>query len=299
MNLRVGQRLDIGNSARAAKGSTRLSALLIAAAISAAICLGATWPRWHTAPPPNPPAQETLAAAEVGASAAPAATSAASGASTPVTVSQPASAKPVAGASAPLPALIDTAPPGDWNQLSAAQREALSPFAAQWPQLSEQQRRKWLAIASVYTRMSPEAQQRLHVRMLRWTQMTPEQRTIARENYEMSRVLPPSARQRAWQAYEALSPAQRAKLAAAERHRRLVVSAPPGGRPTPRIHHAAKPGMAPHPATPPALTMEPLVPLGSTAPDKTAVPPPSEQAAPQAQANTSRAAADLHATERP
>ena len=88
--------------------------------------------------------------------------------------------------------------------------------------------------------------------MLQWTQMSAEQRTIARENYEMSRALAPSARQQAWRAYQALPPAQKQKLAEAERtHRRaLVVSAPPGGREAPRRHATgtvgAKPGAGDH-----------------------------------------------------
>jgi hypothetical protein len=83
--------------------------------------------------------------------------------------------------------------------------------------------------------------------MLRWAQMTPDERRIARENYEMSRVLPPGARQQAWRAYQALPAAQKEKLAAAERlHRRaLVVSAPPSGRLTPHAHHVPS-KMGPH-----------------------------------------------------
>jgi hypothetical protein len=60
--------------------------------------------------------------------------------------------------------------------------------------------------------------------------MTPEQRRVARENYQVSKRLPPQARQKAWKAYQELSPEQKARLAAIERKRRpTVVSAPPSG----------------------------------------------------------------------
>jgi hypothetical protein len=99
--------------------------------------------------------------------------------------------------------------------------------------------------------------------MLRWVQMTPDERTIARENYQMSRVLPPGARQEAWRAYEALSPAQKAKLAAAERskRRKLVVSAPPDGRAPLSSRNTTKNATV---SASPALSTETLVPLGAT-----------------------------------
>jgi hypothetical protein len=151
----------------------------------------------------------------------------------------------------------------DWQHLNDKQHIALAPFVDEWAHLPDSQKRKWLAIAAAYQRMSADEQQRLHARMLRWVQMTPDERTIARENYQMSRVLPPGARQEAWRAYEALSPAQKAKLAAAERskRRKLVVSAPPDGRAPLSSRDTTKNAAV---SASPALSTETLVPLGVT-----------------------------------
>ncbi len=255
--------------------TSRLPGIVISLICVAAVCVLATWPRWHpamatiqlsgsdAAQPAADPARpdssaETGVAAPSRTANLPSAATASTGAvASPTTTPQqtttngsgarvPATettAAPAPGSAAPDPATakreaarrptlvrvpVTDDVPATWKALSPAQQDALQPFADQWARLSDLQKRKWIAIASVYSRMSPDAQQRLHARMLRWAQMTPDQRRLARENYEMSRVLPPGARQQAWRAYEALPPAQRAKFAAAERRRQpLVVSAPP------------------------------------------------------------------------
>lgn len=293
-------------------GQARLPALLIATVVVAAVCVAATWPRWHPVTPLTPLAIATPplpqnTAAPAGATSGPAVTTAgaaggassalaaqrdANAASAPMPTSAsnvsmthlaapgsvPPEGKPgtVSGAPGTASPLLSPAPlaanaiadngpdnPPNWNRLNDAQHAALGPFAAQWDKFSDQQKRKWLAIAAVFPRMSPGAQQRLHARMLRWTQMTPEERMLARENYELSRVLPPSARQQAWLAYEALPPAQKAKLAAAEKlhRRRLVVSALPNAH----VNAHARRGTQKNGGRddPHALTLEPLIPLGT------------------------------------
>ena len=152
-----------------------------------------------------------------------------------------ATTQPVAGvqgmpspSAAPLavefPPLAQDANPLSWSHLSDAQHEALAPFAAEWNTFSDERKRKWIKIASRFAKMSPEAQKRLHERMSEWVQMTPDQRRVARENYQVSKALPPQARKKAWQAYQELSPEQKAKLAAIGRKRRpTIVSAPPSG----------------------------------------------------------------------
>lgn len=120
--------------------------------------------------------------------------------------------------------------PLSWAHLSAEQHAALAPFATEWDTFSDERKRKWIKIAARFAKMSPEAQKRLHERMVEWIGMTPDQRRVARENYQVSKALPPQARKNAWQAYQQLSPEQKAKLAAAERKRRpTIVSAPPSG----------------------------------------------------------------------
>ncbi|CAB3685866.1 DUF3106 domain-containing protein [Trinickia soli] len=151
---------------------------------------------------------------------------------------QPAGAPGAASSSTQAPLSVVEFPPLavdnnplSWAHLSAAQHEALAPFAAEWDTFGEERKRKWIKIAARFAKMSPEAQKRLHERMAQWVGMTPDQRRVARENYQVSKALPPQARQKAWQAYQQLSPEQKAKLAALERKRRpTVVSAPPSGQ---------------------------------------------------------------------
>lgn len=144
----------------------------------------------------------------------------------------------VSGVAAPSPAALTVAFPPlandtnplSWSHLSNAQHEALAPFAAEWDTFSDERKRKWIKIAGRYAKMSPESQKRLHERMMEWIRMTPDQRRVARENYQVSKALPAQARKKAWQAYQELSPEQKAKLAAIGRKRRpTVVSAPPSG----------------------------------------------------------------------
>ena len=79
--------------------------------------------------------------------------------------------------------------------------------------------------------MSPEAQKQLHQRMEEWVRLTPDQRKVARENYQVSKSVPPDKREKAWDAYQKLSEEQKKKLAASEHMRRpTVVSAPPTGK---------------------------------------------------------------------
>ena len=229
-----------------ADDESRLPAVLIWVVAAAIICAAATWPRWHSTPSPNAMANSVLLnnpASEnhpTPAGITLAQSGSRSAAATQFAANPSISLAPTVSSGTPSHVLTAGAPRlaennvqtsvEDWQHLSDKQRLALGPFVDEWAHIPDSQKRKWLAIAAVYPKMSPDAQQRLHARMLRWVQTTPDERTLARENYQMSRVLPPNVRQQAWRAYEALSPAQKAKLAAAERSRRrkLVVSALPG-----------------------------------------------------------------------
>lgn len=177
-------------------------ALVFACAIGSAVVFAATYPRFFASPP------AVRADGAPGPASAPAA--------------------PLAIEFAPL--IVDRNPLS-WANLTPQQHAALAPFAAEWARFSDERKRKWIKIASRFAKMSPEAQKRLHERMAEWVRMTPEQHRVARENYQIfSKALPPQARQKAWKAYQELSPEQKAHLAALERKRRpTIVSAPPSG----------------------------------------------------------------------
>jgi Protein of unknown function (DUF3106) len=178
-------------------------ALVFACAIASAVAFAATYPRFFASPP----------AVHAGTGSAPGPASA--------------PAAPLAIEFAPL--VVDRNPLS-WANLTPQQHAALAPFAAEWDKFSDARKRKWIKIASRFAKISPEAQKRLHERMAEWIRMTPEQHRVARENYQISKALPPQARQKAWKAYQELSPEQKAHLAALEHKRRpTIVSAPPSG----------------------------------------------------------------------
>ena len=84
--------------------------------------------------------------------------------------------------------------------------------------MSEAQKRKWLALSKNYSSLSPEDQSTLNSRMNEWVAFSPQQRAQARLNFgktrELSRQLTPEEKKARWEAYQALSPEEKQKLAA-------------------------------------------------------------------------------------
>lgn len=93
------------------------------------------------------------------------------------------------------------------------QRQSLKPLEAQWDSLSEAQKRKWIALAQNYPKMSTPEQAKLHSRMTEWVALSSQQRTQARLNYADTRKLSPDDKKAKWEAYQALSPEEKQKLA--------------------------------------------------------------------------------------
>ena len=105
-----------------------------------------------------------------------------------------------------------------WAELTPVQQQALAPLAASWnTSMSESQKRKWLEISKNYSALSPEGQATLTSRMNEWVALTPQQRAQARLNFgktkELSKQLTPEETKARWQAYQALSPEEKRKLA--------------------------------------------------------------------------------------
>jgi hypothetical protein len=101
-----------------------------------------------------------------------------------------------------------------WNELSATQQQALKPLAGQWTTMSEAQKRKWIEISRNYGRLPPEGQAKLHSRMSEWVALSPQQRTQARLNFGETKNLSADDKRAKWEAYQALSPEEKKKLAA-------------------------------------------------------------------------------------
>lgn len=126
-----------------------------------------------------------------------------------VAASKAAANKLAAPVSAPKPA---------WAKLTAPQQQALKPLATTWNSLSEAQKRKWLEVSKNYPALSAADQATMHSRMNGWVAMTPQQRAAARLNFaktkELSNELTPDEKKAKWETYQALSPEEKAKLAA-------------------------------------------------------------------------------------
>ena len=105
-----------------------------------------------------------------------------------------------------------------WAELSTKQQESLKPLAATWDGISETQKRKWLEVSKNYSNLPIADQAVMHSRMNEWATMSPQQRAAARLNFaktkELSKELTPDEKKAKWQSYQALSPEEKAKLAA-------------------------------------------------------------------------------------
>lgn len=118
----------------------------------------------------------------------------------------------------PAPVRIAQAPKSEskpgWNELSRPQQQALAPLTGTWSTLSEAHKRKWIALSQNYPTMPPPEQARLHSRMAEWAALSPQQRTQARLNFAESQKVPADDKKAKWEAYQALSPEEKRKLAA-------------------------------------------------------------------------------------
>ena len=101
-----------------------------------------------------------------------------------------------------------------WGELTPAQQQALAPLVATWDTVSEAQKRKWLALSQNYPKMSGAEQAKLQSRMTEWAALSPQQRTQARLNFGETQQLSPDDKRAKWEAYQALSPEEKRKLAA-------------------------------------------------------------------------------------
>lgn len=151
-----------------------------------------------------------------------------------LSLSQPAAPAPQAQASAPVQPRPAPAHPASsatksgskglavarsathplWRELAPGQQQALAPLAAHWDTLNEPQKRKWIALSANFPKMSGEEQAKLHSRMTEWVALSPQQRSIARLNYGATQKIPADDKKAKWEAYQALSPEEKKKLAA-------------------------------------------------------------------------------------
>ena len=129
----------------------------------------------------------------------------------PGQIKPPANVKPVPS-NAPASQKSEASP--TWRELTPAQQASLKPLAANWSGIGEAQKRKWLAVSKNYPSLPAPEQAKLHSRMTEWASLSQQQRTQARLNFAETKKLSSDEKTANWQAYQALSPEDRQKLAA-------------------------------------------------------------------------------------
>ena len=114
-------------------------------------------------------------------------------------------------ASKPAPSL-----PGRplWMDSAESQQQALAPLAQLWPTMTEPHKRKWLAVSQNFGQLTSDEQATVQGRMREWAALSPQQRAAARLNYADAKQLLQEDKKAKWEAYQALSPEAKQKLAA-------------------------------------------------------------------------------------
>ena len=188
----------------------------------------------------------------------------------PARAAAPSAPRPAARTAAQRPESKPT-----WTQLTPLQQQALAPLSATWRVLGEAHKRKWLALSENFQAMPPGEQARLHSRMTEWAALSPQQRTLARLNFAEAQKVDPSDKRAKWEAYQALPPEEKRKLAAGAA---AAKPAPPptavAVQPQPKLARVPK---AKKGEVPPKVAGAPATPVQGT----TLVPqPPALPAAP-------------------
>ena len=135
-----------------------------------------------------------------------------------------------------------------WIDLSESQQQALAPLSQLWHTMAEPHKRKWLALSQNFSQLSADEQTTLQSRMREWAALSPQQRTIARLNFAGVQQLPQEDKKAKWEAYQALSPEAKQKLAAQQ------------GKPLTGAAPAVKPVAPAKLATPPAASANKTLP---------------------------------------
>jgi len=113
-----------------------------------------------------------------------------------------------------------------WMDLTESQQQALAPLAQLWPTMNEPHKRKWLAVSQNFGQLSADEQTTVQGRMREWAALSPQQRSAARLNYADAKQLLQEDKKAKWEAYQALSPEAKQKLAAQQQTQPVMGAAP-------------------------------------------------------------------------
>ncbi|HEY4069496.1 MAG TPA: DUF3106 domain-containing protein [Burkholderiaceae bacterium] len=116
-----------------------------------------------------------------------------------------------------------------WRDLKPGQQAVLKPLEREWPKIGSAHKQKWIELSGNFGRRSPAEQARIQGRMAEWARLTAEERGQARLNFQDAKDIDPNDRKARWQAYQALSPEQKQRLAARAAH--AAPSTASGARP--------------------------------------------------------------------
>lgn len=193
-------------------------------------------------------------------------------------------------AQVPVQATTQNAPslPGRplWMDLSESQQQALAPLIEQWPTMKEPHKRKWLALSQNFSQLSTEEQNTLQSRMKEWASLSPQKRAVARLNFAGVQKLPQDDKKAKWEAYQALSPEAKQKLATQQA--KPIVGAAPAVKPVDPSKLATPPTASTNKALPriatgqvsPATLLPAPTVQSNTAPALTLPGPESETTSP-------------------
>jgi hypothetical protein len=167
------------------------------------------------------------------------------------------------------PAVPSRQNPPNWSQLTADQKEALSPLQADWDKYEPARKKKWLDIAVRYKDLSPEGQQKMHERMPDLARLTPEQRKTARENFKRAYALPPEKRRELTQQFQELPEEKKRELAEMAKKKPAPAPRRPGAshagpRPAEGSETARRDAPAGTPVTGAAPASAPPEPVGAS-----------------------------------
>jgi hypothetical protein len=118
-----------------------------------------------------------------------------------------------------------------WMDLTESQQQALAPLTQLWPTMTEPHKRKWLAVSQNFGQLTADEQATVQGRMREWAALSPQQRAAARLNYADAKQLLQEDKKAKWEAYQALSPEAKQKLAAQQNH--PIQGAAPAVKPVP------------------------------------------------------------------
>lgn len=156
-----------------------------------------------------------------------------------------------------------------WNNLTAAQRQALHPLQDDWSEIDADHKQKWLEVGARFPSMTEDERRRVQVRMAEWARLSPIERGRARLNFQQAKQVPAEDRQARWESYQSLSPDQKRELAARaaasvpSRKAASVVAKRPelnlGGAPRPKSNIVPNPAFAapPRPVAPTVVRAQP------------------------------------------